>query len=151
MKKVICFMSMFLFIGMATANVALADAQWTFMVYLDGDNNLESAGIDDFLEMSSVGSDLNVNIVVQFDRIDGYDSSYDDWKTCKRFLITSGMTPTTANAIADIGEANMGDPATLTAFIDWATTAYPASRYALVLWNHGERMARASGSPDKGH
>jgi hypothetical protein len=33
MKKVICFMSMFLFIGMATANVASADAQWTFMVY----------------------------------------------------------------------------------------------------------------------
>lgn len=107
------------------------------MVYLDGDNNLESAGIDDFLEMSSVGSDSNVKIVVQFDRIDGEDSSYGDWKTCKRFYVTSGMTPTAGNAITDIGEANMGDPATLTAFIDWATTNYPANRYALVLWNHG--------------
>lgn len=131
-------MSMFLFVGMAaTSNVASADAQWTFMVYLDGDNNLESAGIDDFLEMSSVGSDSNVKIVVQFDRIDGYDSSYGDWKTCKRFYVTSDMTPTAGNAIADIGEANMGDPATLTAFINWARTNYPANRYALVLWNHG--------------
>jgi hypothetical protein len=27
-----------------------ATASWTFMVYLDGDNNLESCGIDDFME-----------------------------------------------------------------------------------------------------
>jgi hypothetical protein len=46
-----------------------AKAKWTFMVYLDGDNNLEGAAIDDFMEMSSVGSTSNVNIVVQFDRM----------------------------------------------------------------------------------
>jgi hypothetical protein len=28
--------------------------KWTYMVYLDGDNNLEGAAIDDFMEMSSV-------------------------------------------------------------------------------------------------
>ena len=64
---------------------------WTFMVYLDGDNNLEGAGIDDFLEMSAVGSTQHINIVVQFDRIGGYDSRYDNWTTCKRFLVTPGM------------------------------------------------------------
>jgi hypothetical protein len=42
--------------------------EWTFMVYLDGDNNLEGAGIDDFMEMSSVSSTEGMNIVVQFDR-----------------------------------------------------------------------------------
>lgn len=30
--------------------------EWTFMVYLDGDNNLEENAVDDFLEMASVGS-----------------------------------------------------------------------------------------------
>lgn len=111
--------------------------EWTILVYLDGDNNLEGAGIDDFLEMSSVGSTADVNIVVQFDRISGYDTSYDNWTSTKRFYITNGMTPAAANAVMDLGEANMGDPATLVDFVNWAKTNYPAQRYALILWNHG--------------
>jgi hypothetical protein len=110
---------------------------WTFMVYLDADNNLEGAGIDDFLEMATVGSDANINIVVQFDRIIGEDARYEDWTTTKRFYVTPGMTPTAANALADLGELNMGDPATLQNFINWAVGGYPAQNYALVLWNHG--------------
>jgi hypothetical protein len=118
-------------------NDSTLDSSWTFMVYLDGDNNLESAALDDFMEISSVGSTAGVNIVAQFDRIPGYVSSYDDWTTCKRFLITPGMTPTAANAIADLGECNMGDPNTLTEFVEWSMTEYPADNYALILWNHG--------------
>ena len=57
---------------------------WTVMVYLDADNNLESAGIDDFLEMALVGSTEDVNIVVQMDRISGDDSRYDNWTTARR-------------------------------------------------------------------
>lgn len=110
---------------------------WTFLVYLDADNNLESAGIDDFLEMSSVGSDANIHIVVQFDRTPGYDPTYDDWTTTKRYYITSGMTPTTDNAIEDLGEVNMGSPAILSDFITWGTVNYPATHYALILWDHG--------------
>ena len=118
-------------------NDTTLDSSWTFMVYLDGDNNLESAAIDDFMEMSSVSSTAGVNIVAQFDRIPGYDSLYGDWTTCKRFLITPGLTPTAANAIADLGECNMGDPNTLTEFVEWSMTEYPADNYALILWNHG--------------
>ncbi|HZK12435.1 MAG TPA: hypothetical protein VFD10_08860, partial [Atribacterota bacterium] len=44
-------------------------AEWTVMVYLDSDNNLESAGIDDINEMEIAGSTSEVNIVVQADRI----------------------------------------------------------------------------------
>ena len=118
-------------------------ADWTFMVYLDADNNLENAGIDDFLEMSSVGSDSHVNIVVQFDRIPGYDSSFDNWTDCQRFLVTQGMVPRVTNAISDWGdgkggrEVNMADPQTLVNFVEWAIDNYPADNYALVLWNHG--------------
>ncbi len=116
---------------------AAAQAKWTFMVYLDADNDLEQYGADDFLEMAQIGSTADVNIVVQFDRISGYDSSYGDWTTCKRFLVTKGLTPTAANALADLGEINMGDPRVLTDFIDWASSSYPADNYALVLWDHG--------------
>jgi hypothetical protein len=111
-------------------------ASWTFLVYLDGDNNLESAGIDDFLEMSSVGSTSDVNIVVQFDRISGYDTTYGDWTDTRRFHITQGETPWDYNGVS-IGEANMGDPQTLIDFVQWGMSHYPADRYAVVLWDHG--------------
>jgi len=107
------------------------------MVYLDADNNLEYAGTEDFLELASVGSDANTNILVQFDRRSGYDTSHGDWTTCKRFYVTRGMLPTPGFALEDLGEMNMGDPNTLSSFVNWATANYPADNYALVLWNHG--------------
>jgi len=131
------FTVLFIAVGLWRVCAFAADADWTFMVYLDGDNDLEGAAINDFLEMAAVGSDANVNIVVQFDRIGGYDSSYGDWETCKRFYVTSGMTPTAAEQVEDVGEANMGDPAALTDFINWVADNYPANNYAVVLWNHG--------------
>jgi hypothetical protein len=42
-------------------------AEWTVMIYLDSDNNLESAGINDINEMEMVGSSSDVKIVVQVD------------------------------------------------------------------------------------
>ena len=33
---------------------------------------------------------------------------------------------------------NMGDPQTLTNFVQWGIGTYPAEKYAVVLWNHGE-------------
>ena len=110
--------------------------EWTFMVYLDADNNLESAGIDDFLEMATVGSSSDINIVVQMDRHGGHDNTYGDWTGTRRFLINSGDAPN-APPLADLGEQNMGDPDTLQGFVEWAVQTYPAQRYALSIWNHG--------------
>ena len=42
--------------------MALAD--WTWMVYLAGDNNLEGAAVDDLNEMQQVGSSDRLNVVV---------------------------------------------------------------------------------------
>jgi KaiC/GvpD/RAD55 family RecA-like ATPase len=129
------------------ANKPVAD--WTFMVYLDADypggNQNDSAGIDTFLNISEVGSSSQVNVVVQMDRISGWwnngvwtsDARFDNWTDCKRFYVTTNMTPTAGNAISDLGEVDMGDPATLRDFVNWTINSYPANRYCLVLWNHG--------------
>ena len=124
---------------------------WTYMVYLAGDNNLESAAVDDFLEMSSVGSSANVNIVALMDRIPGFDTSYDDWTDTRRFYITNGMTPAAANGVS-WGEANMGDPEVLLKFVRWAKAAYPANHYVLVFWDHGSgwRLRAPNDAPTKG-
>ncbi|HZK11125.1 MAG TPA: clostripain-related cysteine peptidase [Atribacterota bacterium] len=113
--------------------------EWTVMVYLDADNNLESAGIDDINEMEMVGSTGDVNIVVQADRIPGYDISNSDWTNTRRYYITQDFDLVQINSQlkSDLGELNMGDPQTLIDFTDWATTNYPAKKYLLVIWNHG--------------
>src|SRR3990172_6670236 len=125
-----------------------ADAKWTFLVYLDADNNLEEVGIDDFLEMATVGSTADVNIVAQFDRstssTGGGSTRYGDWTDTKRFLITEGMEPLAGSSLPfPIQELNMGHPQTLVDFLEWAMGTpsapgpYRAERYFLDLWDHG--------------
>jgi len=118
------------------------EVDWLFMVYLDADNNLESAGIDDMNEMETAGSNDNVAIVVQMDRAerDYYDDTTNgNWTGAKRLYVTQDTDTLIINSpvIEDLGEVNMGDPAVLQSFIEWAVANYPAQHYALVLWNHG--------------
>jgi hypothetical protein len=124
-----------------TRNVGTDAAEWTVLVYLDGDNNLESDALDDFAEMAAVGSNERVQIVVQFDRIrsaEGWDDdSHGNWSDVRRFVVERGMQPTEDAAVEQLGELNMGDSATLEDFIDWGISSYPARRYALILWDHG--------------
>jgi hypothetical protein len=130
------------FIITVTVPYTAGQPYWTIMVYMDGDNDLESAAIDDINELEFVGSDANVNIVVQIDRIPGYDSSNGDWTTTKRYYVTqdaSGYDGTIVSTeISDLGEQNMGNPTTLINFVNWAQTTYPADYYLLVLWDHGD-------------
>ena len=106
------------------------------MVYMDGDNDLESAAIADFLEVADVGSTAAVRVVALFDRKPGEDDSYGNWTDTRRGLISAGDAPD-ATWGESIGEANMGDAQTVIDFAEWAVAAYPAERYAIVFWNHG--------------
>ena len=118
---------------------------WTFLVYLDADNNLETWGIRDFEEMNDVGSTPELNIVVQFDRIPGDDSSNGDWTGARRYLVSQGMPPDITNTLpgGSLGEVNMADPQTLVDFVRWALGTptspgpYRAEHYFLDLWDHG--------------
>ncbi len=112
--------------------------EWTYMVYMDGDNNLEEAAIADFLEMERVGSTPNVNIVVQMDRSSGYYAGEGDWSGARRFLVQRGDgNSITSQAVQDLGETDMSSADSLYSFTSWAIDHYPAKKYALVLWNHG--------------
>jgi hypothetical protein len=102
---------------------------WTVMVYMAGDNNLDPEGVVDLKEMKRVGSTDKVNIVAQFDRAKGH--------VARRYYFRKGGL-VTADAVANIGRVDTGDPQRLTDFIDWVIDNYPAARYLLVLWNHGQ-------------
>ena len=117
--------------------------EWVFMVYMAADNNLEQAAIEDFLELSEVGSNDTVAIIVQLDRSSSYYTGYEDWTGGARFIIDQGDTPVLDNADTELGDINMGDAQTLSDFVNWVLTTnsgeyWGASYYALILWNHGD-------------
>ena len=115
-----------------------AQAKWTVMVYISGDNNLEDYVVKDIeLELAPTGSSAAVQVVALADRGPGYDTSRGDWQTTKLYHVTQGMTADAASAVADWGERNMGAPQTLIDFVTWTKATYPADHYALYFWGHG--------------
>jgi len=122
-----------------TPTTSTSNKDWTFMVYLDADCNLEAAGIDDVNEMEMEGSDSNINVIVQMDRISGGDSSNGDWTGAKRYYIRKDHNQgiISSSVVDELGEINMGDANNLENFIEWTKINYPADKYALILWDHG--------------
>jgi len=99
-------------------------AEWTWLVYMAGDNNLEGAGRVDLGEMQKVGSTADVNVLVQFDT---------EAQKTMRYRVEKGRVTT----LQTMRGVDCGDPKVLTDFIQWGAAKYPAKRYALVVWNHG--------------
>jgi hypothetical protein len=79
--------------------------------------------------MKKVGSTGALNIIAQFDRAEGHAT--------KRYYLRKGGA-VNGDAVASLGKTNTGDPKALTGFIRWGVKTYPAERYLLVLWNHGQ-------------
>jgi hypothetical protein len=105
-------------------------AKWTFMVYMAGDNNLSAAGDMDMEEMRGVGSNADVNIIVEFDNVGSLGT--------RRYHVQSHVQSVDGDdCVQAMGETDSGDPNVLIRFVEWAVEHYPAQRYALVLWNHG--------------
>lgn len=60
-----------LMLGSVGLSQETPQAEWTVMVFLNADNNLEPFGMQDFGEMARVENSTKVNIVVQMDRHSG--------------------------------------------------------------------------------
>jgi hypothetical protein len=117
-----------------------AQAEWTVIVYSDGDDAvLEDSLWFDVNEMELVGSTAQVNIIVQLDRHAAAFTGDGDWTTARRFYITqdSDLNAIHSPMIQDLGEVDMGDPQTLVDFVTWSIQNYPATKYALVMSDHG--------------
>jgi len=108
-----------------------AVAMWTYMVYLDGDNNLDSYGNDDVQQMID-GFDANGDGKVYVVVLQDHSSSGDT----ELFYIDSQGKHQMSTPWLD-SEENMGDPQTLIDFVTWTVQNYPAKHYMLDLWNHG--------------
>ncbi|MBK7896727.1 MAG: hypothetical protein IPJ90_17980 [Anaerolineaceae bacterium] len=121
----------------ATYDATLDD--WTILVYMDADNNLELPGLLDLNEMEAAGSSEQVNVIVQVDRALGESNLDGDWSDTRRYRILPDADRSLLNSepLQSLGEQNMGDPQVLADFISWGIQSFPANRYALILWDHG--------------
>lgn len=104
-------------------------ADWTILIYMAGDNDLDDFGSIDLAEMKKVGSSDRINILVQRDTAAAGIPA-------RRYRVQKG-TSEAADVVQDLGETNTGDPKVLADFLKWGRTKYPAKRTMAVLWNHG--------------
>jgi len=109
-----------------------SSASWTFMVYLDADNNLDPYGPYSLHLMEEVGSTSSVNVVALWDGL--YQPAY------MVKVVEGGLEEVEGFSLNGI-EVNMGDPNTLETFVDFTVTKFSAEHYVLVLWDHGNDVA----------
>jgi hypothetical protein len=115
----------------------IVDGSWTVLHYSMADTDLEPFMMLDVFEMGDVGSNDLVDIVAMVDRPPDYYEGpvldVDDWVGAKMLHVELGH----AEELADFGDVDMSDPATLAAFITDGITSFPAAHYALVISDHG--------------
>lgn len=124
--------------------------EWTILVYMAADNNLESDAITDFNEMELADVSEAVTVLVLFDRAEKYDATNGDWTDTRLYKITKdeqvNKTLISSEQLDcdELGlkvgvscELDMANPATLAGLASFAKRAYPAENYALIIWGHG--------------
>lgn len=113
---------------------------WLVMLYQDADDKiLEQDIYVDLNEAERVGSGDRLHIVAQMDRFQAGYQGDGGWASTKRFYVTQDddLDRVRSEEVADLGEANMSDGATLVDFVTWAVDTFPADRHVLILSDHG--------------
>jgi len=102
-------------------------AQWTFMIYVCGDNDLESYWPDKNVpELTSVGSTADVHFVALVDLMTLQDG-------VQLVHIEKGSV----TVVEDYPELDLGDPQVCIDFVNTVKSLYPSDKYVLDYWNHG--------------
>ncbi|MDN5280233.1 MAG: hypothetical protein PWR01_4198 [Clostridiales bacterium] len=138
MKRVMSILVLVLVACAFCAPASAAEKEWTFMVFLNADNNLDSFGVDDLNEMSlGGGSNEYRNIICLLDREHG--------PATLNYVKKDGF-----EVIKNMGELDMGDYKEFVKFVVETAKAYPAKHYAAIFWNHGSGWKDANGEIIKG-
>lgn len=114
--------------------------EWTLLIFVNGDNDLEAPALADFNEMERVGSTPEINVLVQLDRSERYARADGDWSGARRYLVEadSDSESITSPVLEDLGATDSGSVQTVLDFVAWGASRWPAQRYALILWDHGD-------------
>ena len=106
------------------------------MIYMNGKNNLEPDALNNFHAISSIGSADKVALVVELGRPKNPTKADGHWSGVYRFLVGQNTPPRPASAVEKVvsGTASdMGQRKTLSDFIKWSKSKYPAKHFMLVV------------------
>jgi len=105
---------------------------WTLMIYISADNDLRNFAIRNIKQMTKVGSNNYINIIVHLDiKLAG------NKKVTKRYYIKKDKILHLNADDPATQRMDSGNPETLISFCNWGITEFPATNYGLILWNHG--------------
>ncbi|MDE7042306.1 MAG: peptidase C11 [Oscillospiraceae bacterium] len=120
----------------------------TIMVYMCG-TDLESRskmGTMDLQEMLNASFGNDVNLLVYTGGCKGWQNTVVSSTTNQIWQIKDGRM---ACLEKDLGSVPMTDPDVLSGYIRWCAENYPASRYELILWDHGGGSVSGYGYDEK--
>jgi hypothetical protein len=112
----------------STNTINQTKEKWNFIVYIAGNNNLSKFTQRNIKQMVSIGSNERINILVQLDQWGKRDVT--------RYFIKKNH-PLLMEKLENTIENTSGTPESLFNCFKWATLNFPATRNALILWNHG--------------
>ena len=101
-------------------------AKWTFLIYAEADSILNSFAARNFQAMSTVGSNENLNIIVQWNQPKKSGVWRYKIEKNKMTLVNNNPIKKRDNFAQDLID-----------FSDFSVKNFPAENYALILWNHG--------------
>src|SRR5688500_2000633 len=130
----------------------LTRAKWSVLAFINGANNLDEFGPLNVNQMEKIGSNKDLNIVLQWKRANCATCGRPDWVGTRRYFVTKDTNEqqVTSQIVQNMGaNIDMGDWRELRNFVQWGQQQYPADRYAVVIWNHGAgwRQTRANQRP----
>lgn len=130
-------------------NKAAAKKDYTIMIYMVG-SNLESESSlasQDLLEILESGiNPQRCNVVI-------YTGGANSWALNIQSNVNTVLNINATGSDFDIiattqSAANMGDPYTLSDFLNYAYNNFPADRYSLICWDHGGGSLLGFGSDE---
>lgn len=115
----------------AAVSLPLPEKEWTFLLFLNGHNNLSSYGDMNLQDMEKSGSTDKVNMVVEWGKSN-------DTKT-HRLLVEKSTNPSTVTSpmLMSRDNVDMGDYHNFVDFVKWGVQNFPAKHYFVAVWNHG--------------
>ena len=126
------FVSLFVFFISCSALAQPAEKNWTILVYMAADNDLDIFADRNIKQMMKVGASKNFNLVLC---VNTCEKKY-KIKTTKIISIEKNnariLKKTTQPRLTDSGNEQ-----TLIDFCKYAITMFPAEKYALIFWDHG--------------
>lgn len=121
----------------------MAGNEWTFLLYANGQNELEPELWQSVLDIAAHAPCRQVQTLVQISREEkeivrllrperAVPDAGDDWSGVRRYVFAG----TDSAIFHTLDPVNMADPASLHDFLCWGISNYPANRYLLSISGH---------------